>query len=93
LTGNIVVKSGQNERYDSPDYYCYQTFLAMHEVPQNFEIRDNLFYDNRRATDDLPDYDISQEQFYKKLMKKKSILFPNPFFIQSEFYKTFLVHL
>jgi len=90
LIGNIVVKSGQNERYDSPDYYCYQTSLAMHEVPQNFEIRDNLFFDNRRATDDLPDYDIPKEQFLKKIMKKKSILYSNPYFIQSGFYQTFL---
>lgn len=93
LNGNIVVKSGQNEKYDSPDYYCYQTSLAMHEVPQNFAIKDNLFYDNRRATDDLPDYDIPEKQFLNKLMKKKSILFSNPFFTQSEFYKNFFVNL
>ena len=90
LIGNIVVTSGQNEKYDSPDYYCYQTSLAMHKVPQNFEIKDNLFFDNRRATDDLPDYDIPKEQFHKKIMKKKSILYSNPFFIQLEFYKAFL---
>jgi len=66
MVGNIIVKSGQNEKYGSPDYYCYQISLAMHEVPQNFEIKDNLFYDNRRATDDLPDYDIPEKQFLKK---------------------------
>jgi hypothetical protein len=92
MVGNIIVKSGQNEKYDSPDYYCYQTSLAMHEVPQNFEIKDNLFYDNRRATNDLPDYDIPEKQFLKKLMKKKSILLSNPFFIQSDFYKIFFLH-
>ncbi len=92
MVGNIIVKSGKNEKYDSPDYYCYQTSLAMHEVPQNFEIKDNLFYDNRRATKDLPDYDIPEKQFLKKLMKKKSILFSNPFFIQSDFYKIFFLH-
>jgi len=91
MVGNIIVKSGQNERYDSPDYYCYQTSMAMHEVPQNFEIKDNLFYDNRRATNDLPDYDIPKEQFLKKIMKKKSILYSNPFFIQSDFYKSYFV--
>ena len=93
LIGNIVVKSGQNQRYDSPDYYCYQTSLAMHEVPKNFEIRDNLFFDNRSATNDLPDYDIPKEQFLKKLMKKKSILFSNPYFIQSGFYQTYFIDL
>ncbi len=92
MVGNIIVKSGQNEKYDSPDYYCYQTSLAMHEVPKNFEIKDNLFYDNRRATNDLPDYDIPEKQFLKKLIKKKSILFSNPFFIQSVFYQTFFVN-
>ena len=93
MVGNIIVKSGQNEKYDSPDYYCYQTSLAMHEVPQNFEIKDNLFCDNRRATNDLPDYDIPEKQFLKKLMKKKSILYQNPYFIQSAFYQRFFMHL
>lgn len=92
MVGNIIVKSGQNEKYDSPDYYCYQTSLAMHEVPQNFEIKDNLFYNNRRASDDLPDYDIPEKQFLKKLMKKKSILYSNPFFIRSDFYKSYFLH-
>ena len=92
LTGNIIVRSGQDERYDSPDYYCYQTSLAMHAVPKNFEIKENLFYDNRRASDDLPDYDIPEDQFLKKLHKLKSVLYQNPFFIQSGFYRRFFIN-
>jgi len=40
------------------------------------------FFDNRRATDDLPDYDIPKEQFHKKINKRKnqySIQIPSSF--------------
>lgn len=63
--GNIIVKTGQNPKYDAPDYYCYQCALALHAVPERFAIGDNLFFDNRRASEDLPDHDVSEEQFSK----------------------------
>lgn len=64
FTGNVIVQTAQNPKYDSPDYYCYQCALALHAVPQGFEIRDNLFFDNRRATPDLPDNDIPAVEFH-----------------------------
>lgn len=91
MFGNVIVRSGQNEKYDSPDYYCYQTALAMHKVPSNFLIQDNLFYNNRRASDEYQDYDIPKEIFLKKLQKRKDIYYQNPYFIQSAFYKEFFV--
>jgi hypothetical protein len=65
--GNVIVKTAQDPRYDSPDYYCYQCALAEHAVPQDFRIADNIFFDNRRATDDLPDHDISETDFQKAI--------------------------
>jgi len=64
---NVVVKTGQNPKYDDPDYYCYQCALAVHAAPENFEISDNLFFGNRRATQDLPDYDVSGAEFERRL--------------------------
>jgi hypothetical protein len=63
FVGNIVVKTGQNPKYDDPDYYCFQCALALHAVPEHFVIKDNLFYDNRRASGDLFDRDVTEEEF------------------------------
>jgi hypothetical protein len=65
MTGNIVVKTGQNPKYDDADYYCFQCALALHAVPEHFAIERNLFYNNRRASDDLFDADVAEEQFMK----------------------------
>jgi len=65
MTGNIIVKTGQNPKYDDDDYYCFQCALALHAVPEHFAIEKNLFYDNRRGSADLFDQDVSEEQFMK----------------------------
>jgi hypothetical protein len=66
FVANLIVKTGQNPKYDAPDYYCYQCALALHAVPERFAIEDNLFFNNRRASDDLPDHDVSEAEFIKK---------------------------
>jgi hypothetical protein len=63
FTGNIVALTGQNPKYDPDDYYCFQCALALHAVPQRFAIEDNLFFDNRRAADDLFDEDVTEAEF------------------------------
>lgn len=65
LTGNIVVHTGQNPKYDDPGYYCYQCALALHAVPEGFSIRGNVFYDNRAAADSLFDADTTREMFWR----------------------------
>ena len=63
---NIVVHTGQNPKYDAPDYYCYQCALALHAVPEGFVIRGNAFYDNREAADSLFEQDLPREMFWRK---------------------------
>ena len=63
FVGNIVVKTGQNPKYDDPDHYCLQCALALQAVPEDFAIEDNLFYDNRRAADELFNEDVSKTEF------------------------------
>ncbi len=82
---NIIVQTAQNPKYDSPDYYCYQCALALHAVPENFEIEKNIFYDNRRASDDLPDFDLSLVEFKNAAVVFCGNNFPNPFFHSSDF--------
>jgi hypothetical protein len=43
FVGNAIMETAQNERYDAPDYYCYQCALALHAVPAGFVIERNLF--------------------------------------------------
>ena len=66
LTANIVVHTGQNPKYDSPDYYCRQCALALEAVPDGFSIRGNAFYDNREASEDLFDEDTTKEMFWRE---------------------------
>lgn len=65
LTGNLVVHTGQNPKYDAPDYYCRQCALALEAVPDGFSIRGNVFYDNREATAGLFDEDTTREMFWR----------------------------
>jgi hypothetical protein len=65
FVNNIVVHTGQNPKYDAPDYYCYQCALALHAVPDGFSIRGNVYFDNRKATDDLFDQDTTKEKFWR----------------------------
>lgn len=82
---NILALTGQNPKYDSPDYYCYQSALAIHSQPESFHISDNIFYNNRTATDDLPNYDLSKDEFVNEFSIWESN-FTNKFFKISDFY-------
>ncbi len=65
---NLLVGTGRDERYDSPERYCFQEALAEHEVPENFPIEDNVYHDNREVADEgagtLPgEHDLDRERF------------------------------
>jgi parallel beta-helix repeat protein len=87
LTGNVIVRTGQNPKYDDPDSYCHQCALSIFSKPDNFLISSNLFYDNRRASDDLPDNDVSRESFRSLAADVAGRLLITPLLQQSEFAK------
>lgn len=89
FTDNILTKTAQNPRYDAPDYYCYQCALALHAVPKNFRIEGNLFYNNRRASDELPDYDMPKEAFEKAIQASLKAFSAIPHFQLSNFLRDF----
>jgi len=89
FTHNILVHTAQNPRYDSPDYYCHQCALAKEAVPDHFEISDNIFFDNRRATLDLPDNDIPESDFKKAIGPICFELSLEPIFKESSFLREF----
>ncbi len=51
LVGNLIVQTGQDERYDSGEPYCLQRPVASHAVPPDFTVEDNHLYDNRQPGD------------------------------------------
>jgi parallel beta-helix repeat protein len=63
LTGNAIARTGQDQRYDPPDRYCFQCALAIHRKPEAFTIDRNIFFANRRGADDLPDHDVPEAEF------------------------------
>lgn len=66
LVANIVVHTGQNPKYDSPDYYCEQCALALEAVPDGFTVAGNSFYDNRTAAGSRFDRDSTREMFWRR---------------------------
>lgn len=88
FTHNTLIHTAQNPKYDDPDYYCYQCALAIHEKPEDFVIARNLFYDNRRATDSLPDWNMPDSMFYPALDSLCTAM-ENPYWEQTDVYKKY----
>lgn len=63
LRDNLVVRTGQNSRYDTGEPYCEQTGIARPAVPDGFTIEGNLSTDNREADDAPGRDDISASEF------------------------------
>jgi hypothetical protein len=87
FVNNVIVKTAQNPKYDSPDYYCEQCALSVVAQPDNFLIEGNIFFANRRATDDLPDYDLARDQFKEKVISLKAQIIHKRLFGSSDFAK------
>lgn len=85
LMGNVIVKTAQNPKYDSPDYYCSQCALSIFAKPDNYKIAHNLFFNNRRATEDLPDYDVTESEFQTSAQDIRQRLLTTPLLRRSDF--------
>ena len=84
---NIIVKTGQNPKYDSPDYYGYQCALSVLDTPADFTIAQNLFIENRRAEHTLPNYDLAPEIFQDSLSSRTAYYSTLPFWTHTSFYR------
>ncbi|MFQ5582987.1 MAG: right-handed parallel beta-helix repeat-containing protein [Calditrichia bacterium] len=85
FSGNIIVKTAQNPKYDDPGYYCSQCALSVSAKPENFSITDNIFYNNRRASTDLPNYDITEAEFKQLTGNIKEKYLKSPLLQESDF--------
>jgi len=86
---NIIVESGQDVKYDSPDYYCEQCALALHSFPAWFRIEGNMFHNNRRASSDLPDRDMDPAQFSGLISAYCHSLTEHPVLQRADFVRDF----
>jgi parallel beta-helix repeat protein len=88
---NIIAQTAQNPAYDAEDYYGFQCALAEHSVPEEFNIEANVFYNNRRSSNELPDHDLSLIEYQNELEKRKEKIFQMPLRNESSFYRTFFL--
>jgi hypothetical protein len=75
---NVVVRSGQNPKYDAADYYCLQCPLAIQARPQEFSVTNNLVFDNRRAGDCFGGGDLTATEFRQRAMPLLKLLHVYP---------------
>lgn len=54
---NIVAKTGQDARYDSPEHYCAQCPIAADSLTADFAVGENWIWGNRRALPADSNYD------------------------------------
>jgi len=51
LVGNVLIRTGTDERYDSGEPYCTQRPIARHAVPDAFRVEGNLVHQARQPGD------------------------------------------
>jgi len=85
--GNLLLETAQDPRYDSPDYYCDQCALALQAVVDNFAIEHNRFFHNRRATEDLPDWNEPDSLLAQLLAQKRQSLATDSLWRRSSFHR------
>lgn len=90
LSGNVIVRTGQNEKYDDPEYYCMQCALALHAVPDGFKIGTNFFSDNRTAADSLFNEDTGRDTLLAAAAPLVGALRGDSLFSESRFVSEYL---
>ncbi|MCH7875988.1 MAG: right-handed parallel beta-helix repeat-containing protein [Gemmatimonadetes bacterium] len=66
LLGNLLIQTGQDERYDSGEPYCTQRPVALEAVPEGFVIANNVFHDNRQPGDAPRVQDVDRDGFLER---------------------------
>lgn len=64
---NVLVRTGQDPRYDGGEPYCFQMPIARHAVPSAFPIAGNVLFDNRLSGGDADSEDLSSEEFRNRM--------------------------
>jgi Right handed beta helix region len=88
---NVLVKTGQDPRYDSGEPYCFQLPLAEHAVPASYTVAENLTYRNRTAGGGAAPEDVSEPIFKARLAELWKLHSAWPSLRDAQFWKDFPV--
>jgi len=86
---NVLVKTGEDPRYDSGEPYCYQTAIAEHAVPPEFSISANLLYDTRQGGGGPGPQDLKLVDFNTRMTPLWTSLENWPRARETDFWKSF----
>lgn len=90
LRSNIIVATGQDERYDSGEPYCAQRPIARADVPEGFAVEGNVLHDNRQPGDAWPlEDDLDEPAFRAALAPLLQRLSERPRLRESAFLERF----
>jgi hypothetical protein len=89
LRGNLLVRTGQEERYDGGEPYCQQRPVALDGAPQGFTIEGNLVHDVRQPGE-LPKATVlTREAFQHAATEVLDRIGSRPHLANSLFYRAF----
>jgi len=89
ITGNALVRTGGDPRYDADDAYCYQRALAVHERTDGMVIDGNLRFANREAGGKPGRTDLAHAEFRASARGLIERLADEPATRASDFYREF----
>lgn len=85
---NALVRTGQNERYDSGEPYCTQRPIARANVPPSFEISENLLLDNRQPGSAAREPELQRSAFIEAIRPLADSLRSRPALRESAFLRS-----
>jgi hypothetical protein len=84
---NLLMRTGQNLKYDDPEAYCRQCPVAVQAYPPEFELRDNWGWDNRIVgCPEGPD-DLEWAIFIERALPQLKRLMVHPTLRNAQFFK------
>lgn len=89
LVGNALVRTGQDERYDTGEPYCAQRPIDRHAVPSGFTIADNLVWGVRQPGSGPREDTLSAEAFRREVAPLVERLSASPALKDSRFIGAF----
>jgi len=87
--GNLLIRTGQNPEFDSPEQYCRQAPVAVAARPDGFDLGGNIRHNNRRPGYAMLNDDLGWVEFKLKagsLMEKLAV---EPALRQSAFFRDY----
>lgn len=89
LRANILVRTGQDERYDGGVPYCQQRPIALHGVSGGFSVDSNLVHDVRQPGDAPRAAVLTRSEFQQAATEVLRRIGSRPHLADSRFYRAF----